>query len=297
MVTIGPDNNPKHFWSFIKGRRTDHCGVASLNHEGSVYSDDIAKGNILNRYFTSNYAIEQFDDMPILAKNIYAHMPQIEITLDGVVKLLQKLKSYKACGPDQIPNRLLKEIATEIAPALLLIYQSSMKQAKLPDEWKHAYITPIFKNGDRSTAGNYQPVSLTCVCCKMLEHIVYSSIMMHLDHHKVLSKFQHGFRKRRSCETQLLLTLHDFTSSLDAGDQLDAIVLDFSKAFDRVPHKRLCMKLEYYGIRGLTLQWLENFLNGRTQQVILEGCHSDILPVTSGVPQGTVLAPLLFCVT
>ena len=88
--------------------------------------------------------------------------------------------------------------------------------------------------------------------------------------------------------------MHDFTSSLKAGDQLDAIVLDFSKAFDRVPHKRLCMKLEHYGIRGPVLHWLENFLSDRTQQVILDGCRSDTLPVISGVPQGTVLAPLLF---
>ena len=125
---------------------------------------------------------------------------------------------------------------------------------------------------------------------------MYSSIMAHLDCHKILSEFQHGFRKQRSCETQLLLTIHDFTSSLEAGDQLDAVVLDFSKAFNRVPHKHLCMKLEHYGIRGPALHWLENFLSDRTQQVILDGCRSDTLPVASGVPQGTVLAPLLFCV-
>ena len=296
IVATGPENNPKRFWSFIKARRTDHCGVAPLNHNGSVYSDSVAKSNILNRYFNSVYTKELFHNMPTYAESNYPDMPEIEITLNGVVSLLQKLKPFKACGPDQIPNRILKEVAREIAPALLLLYQSSFRQAKLPDEWKHAYVTPIFKEGDRSTASNYRPVSLTCVCCKMLEHIMYSSIMAHLDCHKILSEFQHGFRKQRSCETQLLLTIHDFTSSLEAGDQLDAVVLDFLKAFDRVPHKRLCMKLEHYGIRGPALHWLENFLSDRTQQVILDGCRSDTLPVTSGVPQGTVLAPLLFCV-
>ena len=141
-----------------------------------------------------------YPDMPLTEGN-YPDMPEIEITLDGVVSLLQKLKPFKACGPDQIPNRILKEVASEIAPELLLLYQSSFRQAKLPDEWKHAYVTPIFKEGNHSTVSNYRPVSLTCVCCKMLEHIMYSSIMAHLDRHKILSEFQHGFRKQRSCES------------------------------------------------------------------------------------------------
>ena len=119
-----------------------------------------------------------------LTEGNYPDMAEIEITLDGIVSLLQKFKPFKACGPDQILNRILKEVASEIAPALLLLYQSSFRQAKLPDEWKHAYVTPIFKEGNRSTVSNYRPVSLTCVCCKMLEHIMYSSIMAHLDCHK-----------------------------------------------------------------------------------------------------------------
>ena len=109
--------------------------------------------------------------MSTLAESNYPDMPEIEITLNGVVSLLHKLKPFKACGSDQIPNCILKEVAREIAPALSLLYQSSFRQAKLPDEWKHAYVTPIFKEGDRFTASNYRPVSLTCVCCKMLEHI------------------------------------------------------------------------------------------------------------------------------
>lgn len=237
VVTTGPESNPKRFWSFIKARRTDHCGVAPLTQDGLVCADNVGKANMLNRYFNSVYTKELLHNMPILTESKYADMPEMEITIEGVVNLLQKLKPFKACGPDQIPNRILKEVANEIAPALQLLYRSSFRQAKLPDEWKHAYVTPIFKEGDRSTVGNYRPVSLTCVCCKMLEHIMYSSIMAHLEHHKILSEFQHGFRKQRSCVSQLLLTIHDITASLNAGDQLDAIVLDFSKTFDRVPHK------------------------------------------------------------
>lgn len=268
--------------------------MALLTQDGMVYTDSIDKANILNRYSNSVYTKELLHNIPKMTESNYSDMPEIEIILEGIVNLLQKLKLFKACFPDQIPNRILKEVANEITPALQLLYRSSLRQAKLPDEWKHAYVTPIFKEGDRSTAGNYRPVSLTCACCKMLEHIMYSSIMAHLEHHKILLEFQHGFRKQRSCELQLLLTIHDITASLNVGDQLDAILLDFSKAFDRVPHKCLCMKLEYYGIRGTALHWLENFLSVRTQQVMLDGCCSDILPVISGVPKGTILAPLLF---
>ena len=146
-----------------------------------TYSDSVAKGNILNKYFNSVYTEELFHNMPTMVENDYPDMPEIEITLQGVVGLLQKLKPFKACGPHQIPNRILKEVAEEIAPSLLLLYQSSFRQSKLPNKWKHAYVTPIFKEGDRSTASNYRPVSLTCACCKMLEHIMYSSIMVHLD--------------------------------------------------------------------------------------------------------------------
>ena len=127
----------------------------------------------------------------------------------------------------------------------------------------------------------------------MLEHIIYSNISQHLKTHNILCDEQHGFRAKRSCETQLISTIHDLAKNLDDGIQTDAILLDLTMAFDRVPHKHLCNKLSYYGINGSTLNWIKNFLQGRTQQVIMEGHYSNI-SVTSGVPQGTVLAPLLF---
>ena len=128
--------------------------------------------------------------MPTLVENNYPDMPEV-----GVVSLLQKLKPFKACGPDQIPNCILMEIAREITPALLLLYKSSFKQAKLPDEWKYAYGTPILRMVTTlQCRGNYRPVSLTCVGCKMLEHML-SSILAHLNCHKILSEFQQSFGK------------------------------------------------------------------------------------------------------
>ena len=192
-----------------------------------------------------------------------------------------------------IPARLLKECAEELAPILAIIYNKSIQTGIVPDDWKKANVSAVFKKGQRYDPANYRPVSLTCLCCKTLEHIIVSSVMKHVDSHKILTDCQHGFRARRSCETQLVTLTHDLASSLDSGIQTDMVVLDFSKAFDRVPHQRLMRKLHHYGIRGSTHHWIASFLSGRTQRVVVEGSSSDSAPVVSGVPQGSVLGPLL----
>ena len=169
----------------------------------------------------------------------------------------------------------------------------SLESGNIPDDWRTS-IVPIFKKGDKHQASNYRPVSLTSISCKLLEHIIHSQVMDHFDHHSILSNSQHGFRSRRSCETQLAITIDTIARTLDEGGQVDIVLLDFAKAFDKVPHQRLLHKLQFYGVRNNTLRWIEDFLHCRQQQVLLDGHTSSTAEVLSGVPQGTVLGPLLF---
>ena len=170
----------------------------------------------------------------------------------------------------------------ELTTAFTFLFQASYDSGILPAVWKSAWITPIFKKGDKCVASNYRPVSLTCVACKLLEHILCSEIRKFLDEHGILTPYQHGFRKFFSCESQLLVTTHDLLKRLDVREEVDIAILDFSKAFDVVPHKRLLRKLRLYGIEGRTLQWISNFLIGRTQSVMVNGVrsHSRSAPLT-----------------
>ena len=221
-------------------------------------------------------------------------MPDIDISREGVLKLLKKINPNKASGPDMIAARILKDMAEELAPILTEIFRRTLADGEVPVDWRSANVTAIFKKGDRFKASNYRPVSLTSLCCKLQEHIIVSSTLKHLEHHKILTDCQHGFRARRSCETQPVTLCHEIAESLHKNKQTDMIILDFWKAFDRVPHQRLLIKLRHYGIQGTTFKWIQSYLSPRNQQVVVDEATSDKVPVISGGPQGTVLGPLLF---
>ena len=222
-------------------------------------------------------------------------MQNIKIDWKGVHKLLKNLKVHKATGPDEIPAYILKTAADELAPVLALLFQLSMDQGEIPQDLKQALVVLIFKKGDKHQPSNYRPVSLTSITCKLLEHIININIMHHFDQHRVLCDNQQGFRKKRSCETQLLSTIQEIASSTAKGHQVDIILLDFAKPFDKVPNTRLLQKLDHYGVRRNVKRWIESFLSHREQRVILDGVRSESAEVLSGVSQGTVLGPLFSC--
>ena len=161
-------------------------------------------------------------------------------------KLLSKLNADKAPGPDELPNLLLENAAKEISPFLTDITEHSIQTGKFPDVWVEANVAPVFKKGDRHTASNYRPISLTCVCAKLLNHIIGKNIMTHFTKNKILNPLQHNFRAEHSCESQLSLTAEGLVQNYEDKIQTDLIVLDFSKAFDVVPHKPLLHRLDHY---------------------------------------------------
>lgn len=221
-------------------------------------------------------------------------IPDLVISEAGVCNLLLNLDVKKSPGPDDIPNAFLKRYAEWCSKYLCVLYNRSLSESSLPDDWRTARIKPLHKSGDKTCVLNYRPISLTSTSCKILEHIIHKHLINFLEEHNVLSKVQHGFRHGFSTTTQLVETIHDFSKSINDRKQTDAIFMDFSKAFDKVSHHKLLHKLGYIINNTKLLAWISAFLRDRRQFVTLNRTSSDIVPVDSGVPQGSVLGPLLF---
>ena len=159
-----------------------------------MHADPLEKSNILNRQYEYTFTQEDEVNIPQPEGQPYPSMPDIEISREGVLKLLKKINPNKASGSDMIPARILKDLATELAPILTEIFQRTLVDGEIPVDCRSANVTAIFKKGDRFNASNYRPVSLTSLCCKLQEHIIVSSTLKHLVHHKILTDCQHGFR-------------------------------------------------------------------------------------------------------
>ena len=298
QISKDSKTNTKSFWRYVNSKLKRNTGISNLlKEDGTLTQNDQEKAECLASFFKTVFTREDTTNIPTLEpRNKGIFLPDLILTNKAVQDKLSKLDPQKSMGPDKIPNSILKNLSKELSIPLTTIFNKSLSEGSLPEDWKTADVTAIFKKGNKSDPGNYRPVSLTSPIGKVLESFIKDQLQDFMESNNFLSDCQHGFRSNRSCVTQLLQTMNDLTKYTDNHENVDMFYLDFSKAFDTVPHQRLLSKLSAYGISGKILDWIANFLQNRKQRVKVGTSYSSYSNIDSGIPQGSILGPTLFII-
>jgi hypothetical protein len=290
-------NDKSRFFSYVNKKvSTKPCIPPVQCGSGPLLYTSADKCAAFNEFFASTFTTDDgtLPDFSDYSKS--SMMPPVMFSASEVHAALRALPPKYTSTPDGFPPILYHTAADILSYPLSIIFEQSMSSGIIPPIWKKAIVRPIHKKNSRHAIENYRPISLTSIACKTMERIVSKQMLSYLTTHDLISPNQYGFLPRRSTGSQLLLCLHKWISAIVHKSEVDVIFIDFAKAFDSVSHEKLLLKLDHYGFKYEIHSWISSFLSTRSQSVCIDEIFSPSLPVISGVPQGSVIGPLLFLI-